>query len=279
MPFIQAGTPDNPVHLHYTDLGAGPTTIVLIHGWPADLRMWEYQLNELPLHGVRVVAYTRRGFGLSEQPWDGYDYDTLAADLKAVLDQLDLQEVTLVGFSMGGGEVVRYMSRYGGARVKKVALVSAVTPYLLQTSDNPDGVPQATFDGMVEQLRADRPDFLTAFGKQFYGVGLISRPVSAATLAWMQMLCLQGSPRATEACARAFSETDFRADLPSLRTVPTLIIHGSEDATVPAAVSGARTAQLLPQAQYLVYEGAPHGLFVTEKGRLNADLLAFATAA
>jgi non-heme chloroperoxidase len=277
MPFIKAGTSDKPVQLHYTDLGTGPQTVVLIHGWPASLEMWEYQLNELPKHGLRVVAYTRRGFGMSDKPWDGYDYDTMAADLKAVLDQLDLHAVTLVGFSMGGGEVARYMARYNGARVKKVALVSAVTPYLLQTADNPDGAPKSTFDEMVDGMLKDRPDFLTTFGKQFYGVGLVSHPVSQATLDWMQMLCLQGSPRATEACARAFSETDFRQDLKSLQNVPTLIIHGSKDATVPPEVSGDRTAKMLPNAQYLVYDGAPHGLFVTEKDRLNKDLFVFAT--
>ncbi len=279
MPFIKAGTSDKPVQLHYTDLGTGPNTIVLIHGWPASLEMWEYQLNELPKHGLRVVAYTRRGFGMSDKPWDGYDYDTFAADLKAVLDQLDLNDVTLVGFSMGGGEVARYMARYNGARVKKVALVSAVTPYLLKTDDNPDGAPQSTFDEMVDGMLEDRPDFLATFGKQFYGVGVISHPVSNATLDWMQSLCLQGSPRATEACARAFSETDFRQDLNSLKSVPTLIIHGSKDATVPPEVSGDRTAQILPNAQYLVYDGAPHGLFVTEKDRLNKDLFVFATTA
>ncbi|MBC7446504.1 MAG: alpha/beta hydrolase [Hymenobacteraceae bacterium] len=275
MAFIKAGTASQPIHLEYTDLGTGPNTVVLIHGWPASYRMWEYQLNELPRHGLRVVAYTRRGFGLSDQPWDGYDYDTFAADLKAVLEALDLQHVTLVGFSMGGGEVVRYMARYGGARVKKVALVSAVTPYLLQTADNPNGAPQSVFDGMAEKIKADRPAFLADFGKAFFGVGLISHPVSQPTLDWMQTMCLQGSPRATERCVRAFSETDFRQDLESLRGVPTLIIHGSEDATVPPAVSGDRTAQLLPDAEYLVYDGAPHGLFVIEKDRLNQDLLAF----
>lgn len=279
MPFISAGTPDKPVQLHYTDLGAGPDTVVLIHGWPADHRMWEYQLNELPKHGLRVVAYTRRGFGQSDQPWDGYDYDTFAADLKAVLDQLDLQDVTLVGFSMGGGEVARYMARYGGARVKKVALISAVTPYLLQTADNPGGAPKDVFDGMVEKINADRFAFLAGFGKQFFGVGLISHPVSQPTLDWMQMLTAAASPRATEQCARAFSETDFRQDLKSLQNVPTLIIHGSADATVPIEVSGDRTAKLLPQAQYLVYDGAAHGLFITEKDRLNQDLIAFATTA
>ncbi len=277
MSYIQAGTPELPVHLEYTDLGTGPHTVVLIHGWPASYRMWEYQLNELPRHGLRVVAYTRRGFGLSDQPWDGYDYDTMATDLKAVLDELDLQNVTLVGFSMGGGEVARYMARYGGARVKKVVLLSSVTPYLLQTADNPNGAPQSVFDGMVEKIKADRPAFLADFGKTFFGVGLISHPVSPPTLDWMQTMCLQGSPRATEMCARAFSETDFRQDLESLHGVPILIIHGSEDATVPPAVSGDRTAQLLPDAKHVVYEGAPHGLFVTEKDRLNQDLIAFAT--
>lgn len=279
MSYIKAGldTTGHPVNLFYQDWGTGPTTLVLIHGWPLDHQSWEYQLNELPKRGVRVIAYDRRGFGKSSKPWDGYDYDTLASDLNAVLTELNLQNVTLVGFSMGGGEVARYMARFGGARVSKVALVGAVTPYLLQTADNPDGVPKAEFDKIVDGLLKDRPDFLASFGKQFYGVGLINHPVSQATLDWHQGLALLGSPRATEQCVRAFSETDFRRDLEALRGVPTLIIHGSSDKTVPIDKSGDRTAQLLPQAKYLIYDGAPHGLFVTEKDRLNRDLLSFAT--
>jgi len=261
------------IELHYCDYGQGDP-IVLIHGWPLAAASWEYQLAELPLHGKRVVAYDRRGFGHSSKPWDGYDYDTLASDLNAILTELDLQNVTLVGFSMGGGEVARYMSRYNGARVARAIFVSAVTPYLLKTDDNPDGVDKSTFDDIIENLGKDRPDFLTSFGKKFYGVGLMSKPVSQATLDWSQNMALMASPRATTACVKAWSETDFRADLATIN-VPTLFIHGSSDETVPLANSAEQAVKHVPNATLVVYDGEPHGLNVTAKDRLNRDILTF----
>ena len=280
MSYIKAGTDasGNDIKLFYQDLGtstgAAGSTVVLIHGWPLSHEMWDYQLAELPAHGLRVVAYDRRGFGKSSQTWDGYDYDTLADDLKAVLDELNLQNVTLVGFSMGGGEVARYMSRHGGARVAKVAFVSAVTPYLLKTDDNPDGVDKDVFDEMAENIQKDRAAFLQTFGKQFYGVSLLSNPVSQAHLDGDFARAYVASHKATLECAKSFSETDFRDDLAQIQ-VPTLIIHGDSDKTVPIEASGERTANALPNAQYIVYDGAPHGLFITEKDRLTADLLTF----
>jgi non-heme chloroperoxidase len=275
MNLIKAGqdAQGKPVEIHYCDYGQGDP-IVLIHGWPLSHASWEYQLAELPLHGKRVIAYDRRGFGQSSKPWNGYDYDTLAGDLNAVLTELDLHNVTLVGFSMGGGEVARYMSRYNGARVSKVIFVSAVTPYLLKTDDNPDGVDKSTFDDMIENLGKDRPDFLATFGKQFYGVGLVSHPVSQATLDWSQMLALPASPRATTECVRAFSGTDFRGDLATIK-VPTLFIHGDADKTVPFKNSAERAVKLVPNAQLVAYEGEPHGLNITSKDRLNRDILTF----
>lgn len=261
------------IELHYTDLGSGKP-VVLIHGWPLTHASWEGQLAELPKHGLRVIAYDRRGFGASSKPWDGYDYDHLADDLKAVLDHLDLQDVTLVGFSMGGGEVARYMSRHGGARVGRCAFVSAVTPFLLKTESNPDGVPGDTFEQMKAGLEKDRPGFLVDFGKKFFNVGVISKPVSEAVLDWSQQLALAASPKASVDCVEAFSATDFRDDLKAIR-VPTLIIHGDADHTVPINVSAERTAKLLPDAHYKVYAGAPHGLNVTHKDELNADLVRF----
>ncbi|GAB3970438.1 alpha/beta hydrolase [Spirosoma terrae] len=278
MNYIKAGTDayGNDIKLFYQDLGSSSAqqTVVLIHGWPLSSAMWDYQLAELPAHGLRVVAYDRRGFGKSSQPWDGYDYDTLAADLKAVLDTLDLQNVTLVGFSMGGGEVARYMSLYGGARVSKVAFISAVTPYMLKTEDNPDGVDQSVFDEITENLLKDRADFLQTFGKQFYGVSLISKPVSQAHLDGDFARAYAASYKATLDCANAFATTDFRQDLTQIH-VPALIIHGDSDKTVPIESSGELTANALPSAQYIVYEGEPHGLFFTQKDRLNDDLIAF----
>ena len=275
MNFIKAGNDaaGHPVEINYVDYGQGKP-VVLIHGWPLDLQSWEYQLAELPLHGLRVVAYDRRGYGKSGKPWDGYDYDTLADDLKAVLDQLDLHNVTLVGFSMGGGEVARYMSRHQGARVGKVVFISSVTPYLLKTDDNPDGVDKSTFDGIIEKIGEDRPGFLATFGKQFYGVGALSHPVSQPTLDWSQNIALQATPRATTECAKAWSATDFRQDLKGIK-VPTLFIHGGADKTVPPENSAERAVKLVPGAELKIYEGEPHGLNVTAKDRLNTDLLEF----
>lgn len=277
--YIQAGTDlhGKTVELYYQDLGSGKP-VVLIHGWPLSHASWEHQLNELPQHGLRVIAYDRRGFGASSKPWSDYDYDHFADDLKAVLDALDLEEVTLVGFSMGGGEVARYMSRHHGARVARCVFVASVTPFLLQTDDNPHGAPAAGFEEMKAGLMADRPAFLAGFCKKFYNVGLLSKPVSEETLWWSASLAYPASPKATLDCVDAFSHTDFRADLKAI-TVPTMIIHGEDDHTVPIALSGERTAQLLPEAHYKVYAGAPHGLNVTHKDELNADLVRFINGA
>jgi non-heme chloroperoxidase len=259
--------------LHYADLGSGKP-VVFLHGWPLSKEMWEYNIVPLVEQGLRCIAYDRRGFGRSEKPWNGYDYDTLADDLKAFLDALDLQDVTLVGFSMGGGEVARYFSRHGGARVTKAVLIASVTPYMLKTDDNPDGTPQEQFDTMLEQMKADRPGFLESFGKTFYGVGLISHPVSTPFLQHDLALAMRSSPRAMTECAKSFSSTDFRPDMPQIN-VPTLIIHGDADKTVPIEAAGDESAKLVPDNTYLVYEGAPHGLFYTERERLNSDLANF----
>ncbi|MES2731284.1 MAG: alpha/beta hydrolase [Bacteroidota bacterium] len=275
MSFIKTGTDaaGKDINLYYQDLGTG-NPVVLIHGWPLHSAMWDYQLAELPRHGLRVIAYDRRGFGQSSKPWDGYNYDTFADDLKAVLDTLDLHNVTLVGMSMGGGEVARYMSRHAGARVAKVALISAITPFLLKTDNNPDGVDKEVFDEMQANITKDRAAFLQGFSKQFYSVGLINHPVSQAHLDGDFVRTYLASPKATLDCVIAFSETDFRQDLPKIN-VPTLIVHGDDDKIVPIEVSGALTAKALPHAQYLVYEGGSHGLFYTDKDRLNQDLLSF----
>lgn len=270
MPFIE--TSDH-VRLFYNDWGTGKP-VVLIHGWPLNSDMWEYNAMALAESGHRVIAYDRRGFGRSDQPWNGYDYDTLAADLKAVLDGLDLRGATLVGFSMGGGEVARYLATYGTERVAKAALIAAVTPYLLKTPEHPNGADKSLFDGFVTELKKDRPAFLTGFGKQFFGAGMLNFSVSSEILQWAQGLALQGSPKATVDCVRAFSETDFRADMAAF-TIPTLIIHGSKDETVPPEISGREAAKLVPSAKYVEYDGEPHALTFTAKDRLNDDLKAF----
>jgi non-heme chloroperoxidase len=261
------------VNLYYEDLGQGKP-IVFIHGWPLSQEMWEYQVGPLVEQGFRCITYDRRGFGRSSRPLSGYDYDTMTDDLKALLEQLDLRDVTLVGFSMGGGEVARYFSRHGGDRVSKAVLISAVTPYMLKTQDNGEGVDGEVFEGIMKKIKEDRISFLADFGKDFYGVSLLSNPVSDAYLENDRNLAAKASPIATQQCAVAFAQTDFRADLPQMN-VPTLIIHGDADKTVPIEVSSDRSAQMIPNCQYIVYSGAPHGLFFTNKEQLNSDLVDF----
>ena len=275
MAYFKAGTDTagNPINIFYEDWGQG-NPVVLIHGWPLDHTMWEHQAIALAQAGHRVIAYDRRGFGKSSRPWTGYDYDTLAADLNALLEELDLNQVSLVGSSTGGGEIARYLGTYGDARVARVAFVGAVTPYMLKTDDNPEGVPQKVFDEMADGMKKDRFDFLQGFAKSFYGVGLISHPVSQAVLDWNFTVAALAAPNATLDCAVSFSSTDFRADVEGIK-VPTLVIHGDADATVPFEASGERTAKMIPQAELKVYKGAPHGLFFTDKDELTKDLLAF----
>ena len=270
MPFLAA---KDGTQLYYKDWGGG-RPVVFIHGWPFDGDMWEYQMPALTKAGYRTIAYDRRGFGRSDQPWTGYDYDTFADDLKAVLDTLDLQDVVLVGFSMGGGEIARYLSRHGGARIAKTVLVSAVTPFLLKTDDHPDGVDASVFEGMIDGLEKDRPNFLATFSKLFFGVGVFSSPSSSELIQWTGNLAMLASPKATIDCVRAFGETDFRPDM-SAFTIPTLVIHGDADQTVPIDVSGKAAAAAIPGAKLVVYEGAPHAVPFTHKDRLTADLLAF----
>ncbi|WP_207428714.1 alpha/beta fold hydrolase [Pedobacter sp. SYSU D00535] len=274
MKFIKSQNPDgSPVNLFYEDWGTGKP-VVFIHGWPLDHQMWEYQMSVLPEMGFRCVAYDRRGFGKSDKPWAPYNYDVLADDLKAVLDQLDLHNVTLVGFSMGGGEVVRYMSRHHGARVAKVVLISSITPLTMKTDDNPDGVPPEKLQQILSELQTDRAGFLADFGKQFYGVSWLNHPASQAMLDWNLTVAMQASPKATLDCAHAFAETDFRDEMNSIN-VPVLIIHGASDETVPIKATSEKAAELIPGAEFIVYEDAPHGLFFTHKQKLNEDLIEF----
>jgi pimeloyl-ACP methyl ester carboxylesterase len=270
MPYIQAA---DKTEIFYYEWGTG-APVVLIHGWPLTSASWEYQARVLAESGYRVVAYDRRGFGRSGWPYSGYDYDTLAGDLGSLLEALDLRGATLVGFSMGGGEVARYLGKHGADRVVKAALISAVTPFLLKTEDNPEGVDKKVFDEIKENLKKDRPAFLQSFGKMFYGRTMVNHTVSEPFLEFTQAMALTASPKATLDLVSAWSETDFRNDLAGF-TVPTLVVHGTGDATVPIDASGRRSAALIPQAELLEYEGAPHGLTATEPDKLNADLLRF----
>jgi len=270
MPYLET---DDGVELYYRDWGTG-APVVLIHGWPVNNEMWEQQANFLAENGLRVITYDRRGFGRSDQPWNGYDYDTFARDLNTVMEELELEDATLVGFSMGGGEVVRYLSEYGSTRVARAVLVAAVTPFLLKTPDNPEGIDEQVFDGIAEQIRKDRPAFLKDFGAKFFGRTTLKHTVSTEVLDWNQGLALTGSPRSTLAAAQAWSTTDFREEMKAI-TIPVLVIHGTSDATVPIEASGRRSAKLLPNATLIEYDGEPHGLFLTAADRLNKDLLDF----
>lgn len=264
---------NNPIRIYYNDYGTG-TPIILIHGWPLSNEMWEYQINDLVNNGNRVIAYDRRGFGKSSKPWDGYDYDSMTDDLKALIDELKLEDITLIGFSMGGGEVVRYFSRHGGKGVSKVVLISSVTPYMLKTETNPYGVPQDIFDEISEKMQQDRIGFLDDFGKTFFGVSWISNTISTSLLNYYIMLCSFASPRATQECAKAFATTDFRNEMHTIN-VPTLIIHGDADKTVPIEATSHEAVKVITNSNLIIYEDAPHGIFYTEKERLNADLVAF----
>ena len=259
--------------LYVKDWGAG-RPVIFLHGWPLSSDSWDDQAMALADAGYRAIAYDRRGFGRSSQPWSGYDYDTLADDLAAVIEQTSATDATLVGFSMGGGEVARYMSRHGGKGVAQAALVSSIVPFMLKTADNPDGTDASTFEEMTQGMKQDRAKFFAGFFKDFFGINLVSHPASAELVDWARSVAMQASLKATLACAKAFATTDFRPDLPSFR-VPTLIIHGTGDKTVPIDAAGRAAAKGIANAVLIEYDGAPHGLTATHKDRLTADLLQF----
>ncbi len=250
--------------------------VILTHGWPLSADMWDAQSMALAKAGYRAIAYDRRGFARSGQPWQGYDYDTFADDLADVMQETGAtSDVTVVGFSMGGGEVARYMSRHGGKGVIGAGLVSSVVPYLLQTDDNPDGVPEETLQQIAQGVEQDRAHFFRqTFFPQFFGVGFISSPVSEEVLDMTTGTALHAGLWPTLASAQAFGHTDFRPDLPAI-TVPTLIVHGTSDKTVPIETSARAAARGIRQAQLVEYDGEPHGLNVTASDRLTRDLLTF----
>jgi len=261
--------------LYLRDWGQG-RPVVLIHGWPLSGDSWEYLSVRLAGAGFRVIAYDRRGFGRSDQPFSGYDYDTLADDLAAILTGLSLEDVVLVGFSMGGGEVARYMSRHAGKGVSRAVLISSVVP-MLQDGGRGAGVDPDDLQAIRDGLRADRPAFLETFLRIFYGNGVFGGGVSDALLDWSLQMALQASPKATLDCVTAFGTTDFRPDLASFH-VPTLVLHGTADRTVPIEATAHEAVRLMPAAKLIEYEGGAHGIIATHADQLFSDLLAFLTA-
>lgn len=259
--------------LRVKDWGAG-RPVVMVHGWPLSADTFDVLAEDLVRHGYRAVAYDRRGFGGSDQPGEGYDYDTLSDDLADVLTALDLHDVTLIGFSMGGGEVARYMSRHQGHRVVQAVLIASVVPYLLRTHDHPDGVDQSEFDKMAAGIRDDRCGFWEGFFKDFYGDGVFTHPVAASVRRWSEDQAMRAGQLGVLQCLASFSQTDFRPDLTAFR-VPTLILHGTGDRTVPISTSARHVKKALPDATLVEYEGAPHGLLVTHARQVRNDLIGF----
>ena len=262
------------VGVHVRDTGGSGRPVVLILGWPLSNESWDEQFPVQAQAGYRVVAYDRRGFGQSDKPGGGYDYDTLTADLEGLLAELDLRDVSLVGFSMGGGEVARYVSKYGQDRLRSVVFASAVPPYMLKTEDNPEGpLTDAQAQSMTADLTADRASFFDQFTTQFFSVGgkLL---VTEAQRQNAYKVCMQSDEKAALACMSAFGTEDFRGDLPNI-TVPALVIHGDGDAVVPFAGSGARTHAAILHSEMVVLQGAPHGCNVSHPTEFNAALLAF----
>jgi non-heme chloroperoxidase len=261
------------IDLHYEDHGAG-RTVVLIHGYPLSGRSWEKQTAALLQAGFRVITYDRRGFGQSSQPTTGYDYDTFAADLNQLLTQLDLRDVALVGFSMGGGEVARYLGTYGSGRVRQAAFLSSIPPFLLKTADNPAGVDGSVFEGIQATIAKDRLAFLTGFFRDFYNLdALLGKRISDEVVRDSWNVASGASPVATSACVPTWL-TDFRADLAKI-DVPALVLHGDDDRIVPITASALRTHDAVKGSKLVVLEGAPHGLLWTYAEDVNRALLDF----
>ena len=274
MNYVNVGKENSgTIDINYEDHGTG-NPVILIHGWPLSLRSWERQVPALLDAGYRVIAYDRRGFGDSSKPISGYNYDVLADDLHKIMTKLNLRDVTLVGFSMGGGEVARYLGKHGSERVSKAVFMSAIPPFLLKTPDNPEGVDASVFDGIRKAIIADRPAFLTDFFSNFYNVDeLKGKRISdeVVRLSWNIASC--ASPKGTLDCVSAWL-TDFREELKNIN-VPVLIIHGDADRILPLAATGKRVPSFIKRSRLVVIQGAPHGMNWTHAEEINSELLTF----
>lgn len=263
-----------PIKIFTEDTGGTGRPVILIHGWPLSGEAWQKQVPALQQAGYRVITYDRRGFGRSDKPDSGFDYDTLAADLAGLIEDRNLTDVTLVGFSMGGGEVARYVSKFGEAKLRSVVFAAAVPPYLLQSPDNPDGpLTKEKAQEMESGLRADRDKFFDQFTRDFFSANGQLK-VTEAERRDAIALCLQSDQTAALGCMQAFGTTDFRNDLTKV-SVPTLVIHGDSDGIVPLEGSGQRTHQAIPGSTLVVVGGAPHGFNVSHADRFNSELIAF----
>jgi pimeloyl-ACP methyl ester carboxylesterase len=272
--YVKVGQENStPIQLYYEDHGSGPVT-VLIHGWPLSGSSWEKQTAALLAAGHRVITYDRRGFGRSSKPSAGYNYDTFAADLDQVLTALNLTNVALVGFSMGTGEVTRYLGKYGAKRVRKAVLIGTLGPYLVKAKDNPEGVDPAVFDGIRAGIRADRPAFLMEFLRNFYNWDVTGgKLVSERVLENNWNVAVQASSIGTLACVDAWIE-DFRQDIPR-NTVPTLILHGDADRILPADATSRRQAKMIENVKFVELKGGPHGVLWTHAEQINKELVSF----
>lgn len=276
MPYVEVGKENSaPISLYYEDHGTGKP-VVLIHGYPLSSSSWEKQIPALLDAGFRVVAYDRRGFGKSDQPTTGYNYDTFAADLHKVIAHLKLRDFALVGFSMGGGEVARYIGKYGSSEVSKAVIISGVPPFLLKTADNPEGVDGSVFKGIEQAIVADRYAFFTEFFKNFYDTDVnLGKRVSQQAVQASWNVAASASATASLACVPAWHE-DFRSDLAKI-DVPTLVIHGDSDRIVPFPAAGQRTAKLIKGAELLVVKDGPHNIAWTHAEQVNPALVQFLT--
>jgi non-heme chloroperoxidase len=274
MPYINVAQENSgSVDLYYEDHGKGQP-VLLIHGWPLSGRSWEKQLTALLEAGYRVITYDRRGFGDSSKPTFGYDYDTFAQDLHKIVMKLDLRDFALVGFSMGGGEVARYLSTLGGERVSKAVFISSVPPFLLKTPNNPNGVDGNVFEGIKKAIVADRPAFLSEFLANFYNVDVLGgKQISDQVVQLSWNIGALASPKGTLDCVSAWV-TDFRNDLKRINT-PTLVIHGDSDRILPIEATGQRTHEDVKGSRLVVVQGGPHGLTWTHADQVNRELLAF----
>jgi pimeloyl-ACP methyl ester carboxylesterase len=274
MNFINVGKENScNIDIYYEDYGSGKT-VVLIHGWPLSSSSWEKQITPLLEAGYRVITYDRRGFGHSSKPASGYNYDTLAEDLNKIMTKLNLRAAALVGFSMGGGEVARYLGKYGSERVSKAVFMSAIPPFLLKTSDNPEGVDGSVFDGMKKAIKADRPAFLTEFFSNFYNVDILKgTKISDEVVRLSWNIGSSASPKGTLDCVSAWL-VDFREELKRIN-IPVLIMHGDADRILPLAATGKRTPEFVKGSRLVVIKGAPHGMNWTHAEEINRELLAF----